>query len=108
MSIVDITPRLTEVITVRRQVGHDGSGDPVFAPAFLLPARIERGVQEEADAEGRRLGNSTRIFTKGEMQAGDNLWLPEDDITGDGRRPVDVSKKVALDGTVSHWTTIVG
>lgn len=108
MSIVNITPRLTETISVARQSGYTAAGDPTYSDVFSVPARVERGAQEEPDAEGRMLGNSTRIFTRAEMQAGDSVWLPEDDLSRPGRRPIDVSKKVALDGTVSHWTTILG
>jgi predicted nucleic acid-binding Zn ribbon protein len=106
MSAVNVTARLTETITVKRPTGHTSAGDWTYGANFTAPARVQRDTQEVQDAEGRRVSNATILITTTELLVGDMVWLAEDS-TADAdacRRILNVKRRVALDGTVTHYT----
>lgn len=101
--------RSFEVITVKRQTGHTSSGDATFGAAFTMAARIERTASESPDLDGRRINGGTKLFTIGELQHGDLVWLPEANVADDAEafRPATIDAARALDGSVTHWVTVL-
>ena len=98
-----------EVVTVKRQTGHDTNGDATFGAAFTVSARIERTSSEAPDLDGRRVNGGTTLYTSTELMLSDLVWLPESDTSNvdDAFRPARCDKAVALDGTVTHWVTVL-
>lgn len=107
MSLINVAPRLTETITVKRATGHTSSGDWTYGTAFTMKARIERETDEGTDAEGRRVNDSTKIITVDPLALGDVVWLPEADVNdpNDCRRVGITKPHRALDGTATHYTS---
>lgn len=107
--MVRIGPRLTEIITVKRQTSHTSSGDPVRSTVLTVAARIERTASEATIADGREVGTGARVFTLVQLYEGDLVFFPEDNTSNPdtGHRVLEVVKRQALDGTTNHFTSRV-
>ncbi len=94
MTSLNITARCTETITVKRQTGHSTGGDPTYATAVTMKARIERARLESPD-----------LYTVEALQLGDLVWFPEADASDidESHRVVGVALQKALDGTTTHY-----
>lgn len=108
MTALRIDHLLTETISVRRVSGFSSGGDPTRATAVTMPARVQRVVSQGAPpAQGYDDVGGEIVFTTSELLVGDLVFLPEDDPTNlnTGRRVKNVTRHVALDGTVTHYTS---
>lgn len=104
---MDLTHRLTEVITVQRQTSHTKYGDPVLGVQFTMSARIERGREEYGDLGGTAAKDNLRIITAAPLLVGDLVWFPEDNPAS-----MDAAHRVQtahphrdLAGVVTHYTS---
>ena len=110
MSLINIAARLTESITYKRPTSHTAFGDSVLGAAVVVPARIERGLLNSPDNEGRKTDDDTTIFTLVELRPSDMIWLPEADTgnANEGRLVTSVERRKALDGTTTHYVSRIG
>jgi hypothetical protein len=109
VSILRVGPRLTEAITVKRITGHTSGGDPVRATTITMNARVQRADQDQPLSGGRDAASSTLVFTTTAILMGDLVFLPEDNPADQetGRLVSSVDKRVALDGTVTHYVASI-
>lgn len=110
MSLINVAPRLTETITLKRPTSHTSAGDSILGAASTVAARIERGLVNAPDSEGRKTDDDTTIITIVELQPWDVIWLPDGNPAdpNDGRHISSVERRKALDGTTTHYVSRIG
>lgn len=110
MTSINVGRWLTETITVKRATSHTAYGDATLGTAFTAAARLERGSANVPDAEGRRTGEKTTVFTQTELRVQDLVWLPgaNTNDVNEARQVVTVDRRQALDGTITQYVSELG
>jgi len=81
---------MVDTITIAREAGVDASGDPSFGSAFTAKARVEAITKFIPGINDSRIQVDWMVATETEIRTTDRVWLPGDDLSSAGRRPVTV------------------
>ena len=92
---------MCDTISVASQAGVTGSGDPTYAAARTLKARV---------VYGRKAGNSenppaTVVYCESELVVTDRIWLPGANaaVANESLRPVSVERARDMRGARALW-----
>jgi hypothetical protein len=98
-----------QTIYVARLASVDSFGDPTFAAAQPLRARVEDDQETQYGADEQEAKTRKRIVTEEQVLLTDRIWLPGDLPTdaSKGRTPVSVQELPDELGVVDHFETIV-
>lgn len=106
MSIIQSSTRFGEWIQVMRVTGRTSSGDPIRGTPETHAARVERQTVDVSSGPDGIVTRGARVFCSAEFALGDLVFLLEDSTSNlsTGRPVLQRQQRVALDGTVVHWT----
>jgi hypothetical protein len=98
---------LTDTVTVAAPNGVSSSGDPAFAAATTVKARVERGSKTVYGPSGTQLQSEAVIYTETEIALGSRVWLPGDNIgsAAAAKRPLIIGKVSAPGGGLTLCKT---
>ncbi len=82
---------MVDTITIARETAVDVKGDPSFGVAFTAKARVEHKTKFVAGQNGNTIQIDHMIATLTEIKTTDRVWLPDDDLSTQGRRPAFVN-----------------
>lgn len=107
MSILNVGPRLTETITVKRVTAHSSGGDPTRGTTFTCAARVERAAAEASISVGRDEVGESLVITETALVVGDLVFFSEDNTNdaNTGHLVSAVATQRALDGRVTHYAS---
>lgn len=109
MSSIDPRARFTETITVKRSTSFSNAGDPILGAAFTARARVERATDDQAEGEGRKANDQSKVITDTPLFVGDHVWFAEDNTAtlNTARKVLTVKQNRALDGTIISYSASV-
>lgn len=109
MTILDPSRAMRETITVKRTTSQTNGGDPVRGTTFVCAARVERDWTDLTSGINGASKYGGRVLTITELRLGDLLFFYEDDPANlnTGHAVVEVKRRVAFDGTVTHYEVLV-
>jgi len=104
---INVTGWLTSTITVATQSGVDSYGDPTFATAATMSARVETKQRIIVGTNGDEYQSNHVVCTASAIPLNARVWLPGDTTSdaNQARRPIMVEAASDKAGATSVYLT---
>lgn len=104
---MDLSGWMNQTITAQRQTGSSSYGDPTWANARTLAARVEPSSKRIVGPDGSVIFTTHRVFTREALSTLDRVWLPGSNTskTIEARRPAAIVAVPDKGGVTSHYET---
>jgi hypothetical protein len=101
--------QMAQTVSVAASSGVSDTGQPAYAAATSLAARVEPERRVMNKANGDAVTSTHRIYTRDQVRVTDRVWMPGDSAANAklARVPLGVDAITAVDGTVDHYETVV-
>jgi hypothetical protein len=103
---MDVSVWMNQSVYWAQKTGVSSSGDPTFAAAVALQARVTLEPKlKRHGADGSELISGTLIDVLQQVSPEDRFWMPGDapsDVNG-SRTPMDVTAIVDENGSTLYW-----
>ena len=102
---MDVGSSLKESIEVRSVTGRGETGNPTYAAAVTVKARVERLTETASASDGTTTVENHRLFTVTELRRSDRVYLAGEDSSDvdDGHALTRVETMKDLDGLITHY-----
>jgi hypothetical protein len=102
-----IKSQLKQTINIATVSSLGSSGDPTVGTKTQVAARVTQKKSYVPGSDGVNQLSDYLVLTETELTFDKLIWLPADDTSASGRRPLAITPAVNEKGTVDYYVTAV-